>query len=512
MRLPWSPLSGLVTPVLEGLSDYLEDLCDAPSDCDDGLPLTLDWCEAGFCRYEMLGAFVVPKALVQHGPCGDPEGCRVVVTAFTPCAPGDDWTEVCDDGDALTWDTCILGLCENLPCRGSCGCDPQAAGVDCLTQMVGESGFLQEYYACLQSCCLSGCGPAQWLKPPSCPPGCQEECLRAIVNRMTGGAEMACIPTSPHGLLCLNTPHIQEMKDCLAGEASGYRGSCVVQPKQCKYDWNCFDYNDCTEDRCEESAGPGSPKRCVYEVVTNGTACDDGDDCTLGDRCVQGRCTGVGALACNDGDVCTVDRCYPCGGCAHEPVTCDDEPDDCIEGFCLPQVGCVAVPKWYGTPCVNPLDPCADSRCDSAGRCEVQTPSGVTCDDHDPCTKDRCIPGQPPLCVHDEQCEEREVEGAGITVGYGYGLKFPADIIRFHEEPRTTAWPEADDADHDGLHDMAEFYLAQHFRPYYVFDSQEEGTAPWEPVVVFQAHPLLQRDGRERVRLNFVALWDYDPG
>ncbi len=491
--LPWSPLTGYVTPSLVGLSDYLEDLCSSASDCDDGLPLTFDSCEAGFCRHEVLGTFPVPAVLKEHGPCVNPEGCKVVVTGLVPCALDEDWRQVCDDEDPLTWDVCVLGFCENLPCQGSCGCDPSYLGEDCAARMVGESGLLAWYQSCVELCCRSACGPEQWHKPPGCFGPCQRECLEATLKRLTGGAVVEC----SQGTLW---EYVHDV------------GLCTARPRPCEHDWECDDFNPCTVERCEETGDPAFPRRCVYEVLLDDTPCDDHNACTVGDRCVGGRCEGTGYLTCDDGNACTLDRCYPCGGCANEPVVCD-EPDDCYWGSCSPLLGCVVFPHLLGTPCVHPSDASGEAVCDGLGRCELVTPSEVACDDHDPCTVDgyEYAVGEAPGCVHEDRCEEVELEGAGIGVGHGWGLKFPGEIVRLNEQGGT-AWSEEDDADHDGLQDMAEYHLAKHFPPYFVFDSQEKGTAPWEPVVVYQAHPLLPKDGRERVRLNYIALWDYDPG
>ncbi len=68
--------------------------------------------------------------------------------------------------------------------------------------------------------------------------------------------------------------------------------------------------------------------------------------------------------------------------------------------------------------------------------------------------------------------------------------------------------------------------LAQHFRPFFVFDSAEAGTLDWEPLVLYQAHPLplcpeaepgsFQTDCCEYwyqcIRITYVALWQRDHG
>ena len=55
------------------------------------------------------------------------------------------------------------------------------------------------------------------------------------------------------------------------------------------------------------------------ERPTDGLACDDGNACTVDDRCGDGACQGQ-ARRCDDGDACTADTCTAALGCVHEPV------------------------------------------------------------------------------------------------------------------------------------------------------------------------------------------------
>ncbi|MEL6188017.1 MAG: choice-of-anchor D domain-containing protein, partial [Myxococcota bacterium] len=78
----------------------------------------------------------------------------------------------------------------------------------------------------------------------------------------------------------------------------------------------CDDDNPCTADSC-------SPEGCVHEPVPSGVACDDGDLCTVGDACFQGRCTGAGladGTACDDGDSCTIGDTCSQGVCAGQSI------------------------------------------------------------------------------------------------------------------------------------------------------------------------------------------------
>ncbi len=93
---------------------------------------------------------------------------------------------------------------------------------------------------------------------------------------------------------------------------------------------------------------------CTVKASDNGTTCDDGNPCTLGDACKSGLCEGT-PNACDDGNSCTLDSCIPGGGCLSLPIpgcaadpqcankqagsSCDDgnastSADMCILGEC----------------------------------------------------------------------------------------------------------------------------------------------------------------------------------
>jgi hypothetical protein len=41
-----------------------------------------------------------------------------------------------------------------------------------------------------------------------------------------------------------------------------------------------------------------------------GQPCDDGEGCTLGDKCVAGQCVPGTPMDCDDANVCTEDACF----------------------------------------------------------------------------------------------------------------------------------------------------------------------------------------------------------
>jgi hypothetical protein len=83
----------------------------------------------------------------------------------------------------------------------------------------------------------------------------------------------------------------------------------------------CTDGNGCTTgDSCRTGV-------CVGDPLPDDTLCTDGDPCTTGDSCKAARCVpGPTPLLCNDNVSCTVDICVAGVGCVFSPM------GDCAEG------------------------------------------------------------------------------------------------------------------------------------------------------------------------------------
>jgi len=149
-------------------------------------------------------------------------------------------------------------------------------------------------------------------------------------------------------------------------------------------------------DVADDSAGQsdtGSVQSCAG--APSGTACDDGDPCTVDDECEGGLCVGGSTLVCDDPSPCRTGRCVSGEGCVFEDVA-DDEPcalacfDEatCQAGRCEPSTG-------SAKPCPESSEPCVDRwSCDpTTGECTIPiyAPAGHACDlDEDVCTLDTC--------------------------------------------------------------------------------------------------------------------------
>ncbi|MBZ4376441.1 hypothetical protein [Corallococcus sp. AS-1-6] len=182
--------------------------------------------------------------------------------------------------------------------------------------------------------------------------------------------------------------------------------------------------------RCDACNLPGNEGLCT--VVPRGTACDDGDACTLEDvcdgegenacsgtlktcgtppsqcheaagTCSQGACTYApkpAGTACDDGNACT--RGETCGAdalCGSGTMTlCESPGGVCLEnaGACQPETGvCTYAPRTQGTACRAAVGPCdvAETCTGAGGECppDLKQPVGTACvDDGNPCTTDVC--------------------------------------------------------------------------------------------------------------------------
>jgi len=124
---------------------------------------------------------------------------------------------------------------------------------------------------------------------------------------------------------------------------------------------------------------------CVDMPGPEGSPCDDGAACTVGDHCEQGGCVPGTPKDCDDQNLCTEDSCDPeTGICMHKAVGCDDS-DPCTDDFCEPDGSC----RHSATDCTDG-NQCTIDSCEPAqGGC-VRTPIG--CDDGSECTIDKCNP------------------------------------------------------------------------------------------------------------------------
>jgi len=279
--------------------------------CSDNNACTqADACAGGTCAG-------VPTACDDKNPCSD-DGCDTksgCKSAFN--------TLPCNDNNACTGqDKCSAGSCfgTQLPCNDGNPCTDDSCNTatgckaDNNTAPCNDNNPCTAADACLGGKCVGGtqvnCSDSNPCTIDSCDPaagGC----------KFTPGNDKA---TCTDGSACTI------VDQCGAGKCIG-----TALPA-------CDDNNPCTSTACDPIKG------CLF--APQGGPCSDGNACTgtsaAPDACnaVTAECKAGAAVQCNDGNPCTADACGT-NGCAYTQTTnpCDDGQlctinDKCSAGSC----------------------------------------------------------------------------------------------------------------------------------------------------------------------------------
>lgn len=105
---------------------------------------------------------------------------------------------------------------------------------------------------------------------------------------------------------------------------------------------SCEDSNPCTNTVCDD---PDNPFICE-NTPTSGGPCDDSNECTVFDSCLEGICSGASIPGpCDDSNACTSNDACSDGVCiGGGPLNCDDG-NVCTSDTCEPSTGCVHTPN-----------------------------------------------------------------------------------------------------------------------------------------------------------------------
>lgn len=174
-----------------------------------------------------------------------------------------------------------------------------------------------------------------------------------------------------------------------------------IEPTFCTLDADCKELLG-VPPKCQQWACVN--QQCEYQAAKEGTQCNDGNACTVEDRCVAGNCGGE--AACNDGDPCTLDQCDSqngnctwapdptCSGCVEEGEKVKFE-ELCCDGLvpvsvCGTGPGCGDDGSW----------PCPTHCCDGISKVCIREKDGfctipweTACNSQDcVATTDECTP------------------------------------------------------------------------------------------------------------------------
>ncbi len=346
----------------------------APKSCIDGDKCTIDKCDGatGKCVYQPIGG--CSSKCTKVADCDDKNACTDDVCENGVCGAKAN-TAKCDDGNPCTTvDACQGGNCvgkANKTCDdgNACTIDSCELKAGCVHNQ--SSG----------SCELDG-------------NGCTLEVCKA--GKCTGNGNKFCDDAEPctsdscdaaNGK-CVHDSKVHEGDPCDADgsvctKSDACSGGACVKGKAIP----CDDANPCTADSCSPSKG------CQHVSQTG--KCDDGDDCTVNDSCLNAQCKPGAAKACDDGDKCTADGCKG-GACSHDAIVgCGNFCK--VDGDCDDKNGCTADTCKLGK-CVysSHAEPCAEGdKCMASGTCKAGKCEGgkkVDCGDENACTDDACDP------------------------------------------------------------------------------------------------------------------------
>ncbi len=375
----------------------------SPVDCNDANPCTSDACKDGQCAH-----------LPQSATCSDGDACTVGDScANSVCLPGQ--VTACDDGSICSTDSCAPASgCSHAPKAGDCDDGDICTVNDSCKDGACQSGLniCDDGNPCTKDSCKSGGGCSSAPAPAPCQDGnpctADDQCDQGV-----------CLPGAPtdcnDGNVCTTDAcdvklggcqHQDNGLPCNDGDSCTLGdkcagGTCAVGKKI-----PCNDANACTDDVCD-AQGLCEPTNSI------GGPCQDGNGCTTGDKCGGGVCLAGAVTDCNDANVCTVDYCDFSKGCVNLQVSvvCDDGSacttnDVCSAGTCNGQA-----------KLCNDANPCTDDSCDKAKGC-VALPNSASCTDGDACTTtdtckgSACAGGTPPNCDDANPCTDDSCDKA----------------------------------------------------------------------------------------------------
>lgn len=252
---------------LHGIYVRINQGCDTPDDCGDGLACSTESCKVPSgglptdpkeCRYGFDGASGQP------GSCCDtdlecPYDWLCLENSCKECTSNG----MCDDGNPCTFDSC----------------DPSNS---CIHEAV-------------PGCCQQNadCDDTDWCTTDSCDLGSNICTFNPVDNPLCCNQDSDCMPADPCVLYMCQTDFINNEAYCRFGPAAT---GCCTEASQCD------DNNPCTLNLCE-FPNPDDPKgSCIYE-----------DDDSLSNCCTTHG-------DCEDGNPATKDTCQS-NSCIHEENT-----------------------------------------------------------------------------------------------------------------------------------------------------------------------------------------------
>eukprot|EP01060_Flectonema_neradi_P017206 TRINITY_DN2404_c0_g2_i4.p1 TRINITY_DN2404_c0_g2~~TRINITY_DN2404_c0_g2_i4.p1 ORF type:complete len:4233 (+),score=730.05 TRINITY_DN2404_c0_g2_i4:38-12736(+) len=361
--------------------------------CSDGNSLTVrDSCKGGYCTGELqCGNSICIPGTCHTAVCVGNSCTQVPVQNGQPCNDNDPLTDddSCQSGVCVGASTCNAVQClpvsvANNSCYDQGECDPSTGS--CQLKVKPDNSECDDGNPdTVTDRCKSGtCFGINRCHNITCSP--LSSCHYAgVCNPSTG---LCSNPKRQQGTSCDDNNPLTTNDRCVDGKCSGQvfcSGSCTSNSK-------------CRSPVCVQGS-------CSEIISDNNTPCDDDNDLTQNDKCIDGICKGD--LLCKPDTVCTpLSQCHRPGICNHasglcsNPVTwngkpCDDsdgttENDICWNGVCSGTKRCISVQCRASDECHLP------GTCnDFTGLCtDIAKPDHTPCDDNNPLTSgDVCRSG-----------------------------------------------------------------------------------------------------------------------
>ncbi len=364
--------------------DGATDECRENADCDDGNGCTADFCVADSCQYTNLDGI----------NCNDDNPCTTGDVCSSGTCQGTE--RDCSDFDGQ----CLVGACN--PETVECQPVPRQDGFKCDDGLyctlndacrdgvcTGGTRSCDDQDPCTRDRCNEAIGDCEHIlepKPDAEGPQGDATCVDSVDNDCDGLTD----DLDPNCQACTDAADCEDHNPCTSDDCVG--GDCSNLPLEDGTD--CDDGYFCTVgDHCEDGVCVSSSRdcsafadpchlgicieaedRCSAFPKADNTPCEDGLYCTVGDRCLSTTCTPLGSRVCDDSDFCTVD-------------SCNEDLDRC--DFVLdPRPGEEGPPG--DDTCSNGQDDDCDGQTDlDDGNCyECQV--DADCDDGNDCTDDAC--------------------------------------------------------------------------------------------------------------------------
>ena len=415
---------------------------------DDDACTAKDTCLSGICS----GTTVDPGKAKALGGCSDDNPCTTdICNPAIGCQNKPDNVEKCDDGNPCTQgDICSIGTCKagtNICactadsdckskedgnfCNGTLFCDKANAPYQC---KVNPATVVECSTAADGQCKTTTCDPSNGqcvtanktngndcdfdktvcTDKDACTDGKCNAGKLIVCDDKNPCTKDSCDATKGCVFDYNTDPCDADNNACTVGDICK-GGGCVAGAKK-----SCDDSEECTKDSCDAVKGS-----CVYDALT--TPCEDGNNCTVGDKCGGGKCVAGEGPICDDNNPCTTDTCDSKSGCKYTP-------DDAIK---VP--GCYSGDpgtKGKGT-CKAGYQTCVAGKIDSKCQTEVVPSAKEACDGvDDTCngtTDEGCKPtafaarmGSATLAGKGAKYEARAFVGGSQVVGTSEGGKYIA--------------------------------------------------------------------------------------